>query len=278
MLSKLKNILLILFLLPFILWSEPAQECSFCIYDPRHFLCGYGQQEGPLTGFYVPEHLTYGIPSESDLLLNKKGFSLGYSQKYKQAIWVSYILEAHNLQSKQVPRRNKFKPDPSVKNNPVKPSDYSKTGYDRGHLAPAADMTYSVITEQESFYMTNMSPQIPGCNRGIWKRVESQVRDWAIKEEKICVITGPIFAKDYKKMGKADIAVPVAFYKVILDLTPPRKMIAFIIPNEPSKRRIQSFIVPVDKVESITGFHFFSELLDHPDYELKKKSNYADWK
>lgn len=249
MLTRIKNFLLLLFLLPFILCSEP-----------------------------VSEHLFYGIPSDSDVLLNKKGYSLGYSQKYKQAIWVSYILSAENLQKKQVPRRNKFRADPAIKKNAVKPSDYSRTGYDRGHLAPAADMTYSVLTEKESFYMTNMSPQIPGCNRGIWKRVETKVRQWAIHEERICVITGPIFAKDYKKMGKANIAVPIAFYKVVLDLTPPRKMIAFIIPNQPSKRRIQSFIVPVDKVESITGHHFFSELLNHPDYELKKKANFSDWK
>ena len=248
MLTRINNILFLLLLLPFILCSEP-----------------------------VSEHLIYGIPSASDIVLNKRGFSLGYSQKYKQAIWVSYILEANNLLRQQVPRRNKFRADPSVK-NPVKPSDYSRTGFDRGHLAPAADMTYSVITEKESFYMTNMSPQIPGCNRGIWKRVEAQVRAWAIREERICVITGPIFSANYKKMGKADIAVPIAFYKVILDLTPPRKMIAFIIPNQPSKRRIQSFIVPVDTVESITGYTFFSELLYHSDYNLKKRSNYSDWK
>ena len=126
--------------------------------------------------------------------------------------------------------------------------------------------------------MSNISPQIPGCNRGIWKRLETQVRKWAIREEKICVITGPIFPADHKEMGSTKIAVPIAFYKVILDLTPPRKMIAFIIPNEPSKRRIQSFIVPVDKVESITGHHFFSALSGNPDYEFKKKSDFKDWK
>ena len=224
------------------------------------------------------DHLFYGIPSESDLLLNRKGFALGYSQKYKQAIWVSYILEAETLRQKQVRRKNKFRADPAVKRAPVKPGDYTKTGYDRGHLAPAADMTWSQQTEKESFYMTNMSPQIPGCNRGIWKRVEAQVRKWAIQEKKICVITGPIFSDKYKKMGKAKIAVPVAFYKVILDLTPPRKMIAFIIPNEPSKRRIRSFTVSVDEVECITGHNFFSELLEHPDNELKKQSNFSDWK
>ena len=86
MLTRIKNFLLFLFLLPFILCSEP-----------------------------VSEHLFYGIPSDSDVLLNKKGYSLGYSQKYKQAIWVSYILEAENLQKKQVPRRNKFRADPAIK-------------------------------------------------------------------------------------------------------------------------------------------------------------------
>ena len=246
---RIKNLLLLLFLLPFILRSESETQ-----------------------------HLIYGIPSDSDLLLNKQGFSLGYSQKYKQAIWVSYILKAEDLKKEQVRRSNKFRPDPEIKRNPVTPGDYSRTGYDRGHLAPAADMTYSIQTEMESFFMTNMSPQLPGCNRGIWKRVETQVRKWAIQEEQICVITGPIFAKDYKKMGRAKVAVPVAFYKVVLDLTPPRKMIAFIIPNEPSKRRIESFIVPVDTVESLTGYNFFSALLDHPDYKLKQKSNISDWK
>ena len=246
---KIKNLLLLLLILPFILWSEPESE-----------------------------HLIFGITSDSDFILNKKGFSLGYSQKYKQAIWICYILQAENLKKEQVKRKNKFKKDPEIKRKAVKPEDYNRTGYDRGHLAPAADMTYSELTEQESFYMTNMSPQLPGCNRGIWKRVEAQVRKWALQEDKICVITGPIFAKRNKRMGSAKIAVPIAFYKVILDLTPPRKMIAFIIPNEPSKKRIQSFVVPVNQVEYITGFHFFSELLEHPDYLLKSIANYSDWK
>ena len=246
---RIHKFLIFLFLLPILLCSEEKQD-----------------------------HLIYGIPSESDLLLNRQGFALGYSQKYKQAVWVSYILESEQLRRKQVRRKNKFRADPAIQKKPVKPGDYIKTGYDRGHLAPAADMTWSEQTEKESFYMSNISPQIPGCNRGIWKRLETQVRKWAIREEKICVITGPIFPADHKEMGSTKIAVPIAFYKVILDLTPPRKMIAFIIPNEPSKRRIQSFIVPVDKVESITGHHFFSALSGNPDYEFKKKSDFKDWK
>lgn len=112
----------------------------------------------------------FNIPFEADLYLCKQGFSLGYSYKYKQAIWVAYTLTAKNLQSKQVRRRDRFKSDPDVKIHPVRPKDYAKNGYDKGHLAPAAYMTYPLATMRNSLLMTNISPQIPGCDRGIWKR------------------------------------------------------------------------------------------------------------
>ena len=125
--------------------------------------------------------------------------------------------------------------------------------------------------------MTNISPQIPGCNRGIWKRLESQVRRWAVKEEKLYVITGPIFSRKPHRMKKSRIPVPVAFYKVILDLTPPLKMIGFIVPNETSKRRIASFAVSVDEVERITGYDFFSELDDELENILERSANFQAW-
>ena len=102
-----------------------------------------------------------GIPAEPDLLLQKKGFTLGYSLQYRQAVWVAYTLTAENLQTKQVRRRDQFRADPEVKNHPVHPKDYTRSGFDKGHLAPAADMTYSFGSMSDSFFMTNISPQIP---------------------------------------------------------------------------------------------------------------------
>ena len=90
--------------------------------------------------------------------------------------------------------------------------------------------------------------------------MEKQVRNWALKEEKLYVITGPIFSENPFVMGKTEIPVPEAFYKVVLDLTPPMKMIGFIVPNKITKRRIGSFAVSVDEVERLTGYDFFSEL------------------
>lgn len=222
------------------------------------------------------EDLFYGIPGTPDQLLIRKGFSIGYGKKERQAIWVCYILTSDRLDLPKVARSNKFRPDPLVE-KPVHPRDYRKTGFDKGHLAPAADFTYSEETMQNSFYMSNISPQVPGCNRGIWKRLEQQVRNWARKEGRICVITGPIFSPDDKDMKDTGIRIPCAFYKVILDTTPPEKVIGFIIPNETTKKRLGSFVVTVDEVEKVTGCDFFSGLPDEQEKELESAVVPADW-
>lgn len=223
------------------------------------------------------EHLQFGLPYKSDKLLERRGFALGYSKKYRQALWISYVLSAERLLGVKLRRRNVFRVDPDIKYRPVSPKDYRKSGYDRGHLAAAADMQYSKDTIKHSFYMTNISPQIPLFNRGIWKRLETQVRAWAIKEKKIYIITGPVFRKRNKRLGEARIAVPVAFYKVIFDMTPPRKMIAFIIPNAPSRKHFKVFAVSVDKVEEVTGYDFFSGLDDKIENELESSCDFKQW-
>ena len=221
--------------------------------------------------------LDFGLPSETDLHLKKQGFSLGYSYKYRQAVWVAYTLASENLLTRQVRRKDNFRADPAVKKRPVRPKDYARSGYDKGHLAPAADMTYSVTSMNNSFLMTNISPQTPGCNRGIWKRLESQVRRWTLQEEKLYIITGPVFSRRPARMKKSRLPIPVAFYKVILDLTPPMKMIGFIIPNETSKRRLASFVVSVDEVERLTGYDFFCDLDDDTENRLEKMRDWQLW-
>ena len=226
----------------------------------------------------LPETLLYGMPGSYDILLVRRGFSIGYSHEMRQAMWVSYMLTANNLKAKKVRRTNTFKPDPAIKFRPVRPKDYNRTGYDRGHLAPAADMSYSVETMQHSFFMSNISPQLPGCNRGIWKRLEKQVRQWALKEEKLFIVTGPVFSNQKINMMKgSDIPVPDAFYKVVYDMTPPEKMIAFVVPNSSSRKWLASFVVPVDLVEKLTGNDFFSELDDKKEALLEMNSDFQAW-
>ena len=223
-------------------------------------------------------NLQLGIPAESDQIIDRSGFALGYGKDQRQALWVSYVLTAEHLNAPQVRRSNKFQPDPLLKFDRVRPQQYNRTGYDRGHLAPASDMTYSRETMQQSFFMTNISPQLPACNRGVWKRIETQIRDWARQESQLYVITGPIFTGETRFMKNTDIRIPDAFYKVALDMTPPMKMIAFLVPNRASKKPVRSFVVTVDEVEAITGMNFFSNLDDRLDNELEKRSDFGEWK
>lgn len=223
------------------------------------------------------DHPHYTFPAGADLLLEREVFALGYSYKHRQAVWVCYVLTRENLLKEQVKRLNKFQSDPEITYDPVRPEDYRKTGYDRGHLAPAADMTYTFNTMLQSFFMSNISPQLPGCNRGIWKRIENQVRKWALKEGSLYIITGPIFNGGEKTLGQTDIPIPTAFYKVVLDLTPPVKMVAFIAPNYGTKKRVHSFVTTVDEVEKITGFDFFSDLDDTLEVRLEKESDFSAW-
>ncbi len=223
------------------------------------------------------ENLLFGIPKDADIHINREGFALGYSHKYRQAIWICYTLKKENLLREKVKRRNKFQADPAITVRPVTPKDYSRTGYDRGHLAPAADMIYSFDAMLHSFFMSNICPQLPGCNRGIWKRIEKQARNWAINEEKLYIITGPIFGEKKKMLGKTDIPIPSAFYKIILDMTPPMKMIAFVTPNQPSKKRVNSFVTTVDHIEELTGFDFFSGMDDTLETKLESEANYDHW-
>ena len=224
----------------------------------------------------LPANLQMGLPCAPDLIIARDGFAVGYSYRRRQALWVCYILTAEQLAMKQLKRSNRFRADPLVEDRPVQPGEYDRSGFDRGHLAPASDMTYSQPTMEQSFFMTNISPQIPACNRGIWKRIEAQARAWAMQEKRLFVITGPIFDDD-ATMGDTGISVPKAFYKVLMDMTPPYKMIAFIVPNRRTKRPIRAFVATVDEVESVTGMNFFRNLEDSLEAILERKAEIDEW-
>lgn len=132
-------------------------------------------------------------------------------------------------------RSDRFTPDKCVKSGTANDNDYKGSGYDRGHLAPAADMGWSVKAMEESFYYSNMSPQKPSFNRGIWKQLEELTRDWTVENKEIYIVTGGVLNDSLPTIGKNKVSVPKYFYKVILDYSEPSiKGIGFIMPNESS--------------------------------------------
>ena len=210
------------------------------------------------------DNIDYGIPIECDQIIDRKGYSVGYSRGWKLPVWVSYRLTSEEVTNRVCGRWDVFLRDPLVSDGASMPDDYYHSGYDRGHLAPAADMLWSTNAMVESFYMSNMAPQRPSFNRGIWCDLESWVRSVAVRETNIVIITGPIVVPDdiTNTIGRNRVVVPTAFYKVIYDETPPEKMIGFIISNEGSRLPIREYAVSVDAVEEITGMDFFSKLDD----------------
>jgi endonuclease G len=109
-------------------------------------------------------------------VIHHTGFSLQYSAAYKNPIWVSEVLTRQKVTTTTTDRNGTFKEDHSVVNGTAVPGDYVHSGFDKGHMAPAADMKWSEDAMHECFYMSNMSPQLPKCNRGGWSRLEDQVR------------------------------------------------------------------------------------------------------
>lgn len=217
---------------------------------------------------------TYDIAGDADLIIRHNGYVIGYSYQYRQAVWTCYILTAEEVSQSKIKRENNFKADPAVISSPVFPEEYSKTGYDKGHLVPAKDMSYSLETMQNSFFMSNISPQLPGFNRGIWRRLESFVRTTAEEEGRILVISGPIFSTaESTAISKPEIPVPVAFYKIIFDLTPPQKIICFIIPNSSSAKRVEAYMDDLADVEKLTHLSFFPSLPQHQKEELEKNNH-----
>lgn len=230
---------------------------------------------------FAQPKINYELPKSSfsdQHLLTKTGTHISFSYTHKQAYWVAYCINT-SIEVKYK-RSNKFIPDPEV---PVKyqasNADYKKTGYDKGHLAPAADMNWSLQTMKESFYFSNMSPQKAKFNRGIWKKLEELVRVWAEKYGKLYVATGPILDSFIEYIGKGKIGAPTYFYKAILYYDPPKpaKAIAFILKNEASAKPLSFFAVSVDELEKRTHIDFFYQLPDSIENAVEAKANFGKW-
>ena len=212
-------------------------------------------------------------------VIHHKYFSLAYDPASGQAVWVGYTLSA-GMTEKSADRKScSFKADPLVANNRVEPSDYTRSGYDRGHLCPAGDMSFDIQALTETFYMSNMSPQDPSFNRGIWKKLEETIRLWALRDREIIIITGGSLKYTSGYIGKSTkIAIPRYFYKIILDYKEPDiKAIAFVLKNEASSGSLEQFVVSVDSVENMTGVDFFCNLPDDTENRIESGCKPGAW-
>jgi endonuclease G len=224
-----------------------------------------------------PNELELPLMKGNIPIIKHLGYAFQYSEKHEQAFWVGYELTKKETE-KAFERTDEFIPDPAVSTGTATVADYAKSGYDRGHLAPAADMGWSQQAMAESFYFSNMSPQEPGFNRGIWKNLEEQVRTWAKAYDSIYVVTGPVLKDGLVQLGPNGVSIPKYYYKVILDNTgDDAKAIGFLMPNQASKESLEKFAVSVDQVEQETGIDFFNKLPDSRENAFEKEVCIPCW-
>ena len=215
----------------------------------------------------------------SDEIVRHDGYVLRFRDEYKEADWVAYPLLPEEINGDTQREGSTFRPDPAVPTGSALPTDYTRSGYDRGHLAPAGDFHFSRRMMQETFYMSNMTPQAPQFNRGIWKELEELVRTWALRDNGLYVVTGPVLKPGLPTIGRVnEISVPEQFYKVILycnnsaTARPDIRMIGFLLKNEASHSPLRQFVVPVDQIEQLTGIDFFPKIPDNLERQLESKS------
>lgn len=205
---------------------------------------------------------------------------LGYDEKHEQARWVMHLV-IPDVEHGNTSRTNDFREDSLVTTGTAVKADYWYSGYDRGHLAPSADFRWSPIALSESYFYSNMSPQLPELNREKWAELENLVRDYVIyNKEAVYVVTGPILHDKLPTMQNEDreneVSIPEMYYKVIIDNSGKEKRgIAFLVPNGDCTYPIMSYATTIDKVEELTGIDFFP-LLENQE-ELESKFSVKDW-
>ncbi|GIV38511.1 MAG: hypothetical protein KatS3mg033_0311 [Thermonema sp.] len=217
----------------------------------------------------LDEDFAFPAPVSNCTVVRHKAFTLCYDEAHELPRWVAYRLDYKELEG-NLERLNNFSPDPAVSTGTAHSSDYTRSGYDRGHLAAAADFEFDRQAYEETFLMSNIAPQTPELNRGIWRELEEQCRRWVRRDKTLYIVTGPILSKRPRKIGKhTKISVPKAYYKVILDMREPEiKAIAFIMPNSKNlKDDFMDYVVSIDEVEAQTGLDFFPELSKDPALE-----------
>ncbi|MCK0191011.1 DNA/RNA non-specific endonuclease [Arenibacter sp. F20364] len=248
----------------------------FWMFDNFYTPAPYSLPEGEGYRTEIPKWLW---PSSSTgEIVQHAHFALSYNEAYEQAEWVAYVLEKSHL-TKDDRKRPLFLEDPKVRTKSADWRNYRGSGYDRGHLCPAGDRRFSEYAYNETFYTSNIAPQDREFNAGIWNRLEQQVRYWAKREGPLFVVTAGVLEGGLSSIGEEDVAVPKYFYKIIAQGKGENlKIIGFLFPNQEDEERLDHFVVPVDRIEKLTGIDFFSGLPDEQEAILEASLSTSGWR
>ena len=216
-----------------------------------------------------------GTPEQ---ILKRTGYVASYNKATLLPNWVAWHLTAERTEGSAKRSGVDFAEDTEVPEPRATDWDYYNSGYDRGHMCPAADNKWSKKAMEESFLFTNMCPQNGNLNRGDWNEMEMACRKWAKKYGDLYIVCGPILYKGkHKTIGKNKVVVPEAFFKVVLRTGDNPQAIGFIYKNTSGNRPKDSYVNTVDEVERITGIDFFPSLPDDVEKNVEATADIANW-
>ena len=225
-----------------------------------------------------------GLPKleEGEVLIDHSAMALVYDEEHEHAKWVAHII-LPAIVNGQIGRTNDFREDPKVTTGTAVKADYWYSGYDRGHLAPSADFRWSKTALSESYFYSNMSPQLPEFNRQSWAALEDRLRRYvAFSREQVYVVSGAILTDDLPKMQNEEreneVSIPELYYKVVVDLEgDDKKGIAYLMKNGVNDHPVVSYAVPIDSIEALSGIDFFASLDPELQALLESDADYAKW-
>lgn len=215
--------------------------------------------------------------STTNQIIRHSYYTLSYHEEHEQAEWVAYQLQPNSNSTSDF-KRPYFTEDPKVQTASADWRNYRNSGYDKGHLCPAGDMKFSKQAYDDTFYTSNISPQKPDFNAGVWNRLEQKVRYWADKYDGLFVVTGGVLEPNLRTIGKEEVSVPNAFYKVLFRKDDDKlRTIAFLVPHENSEQPLYSFVISIDELEKRTGIDFFHQLPDTIEKRMEESKDYKEW-
>ena len=235
--------------------------------------CGYSRLDNAVAvslhdGLEIPEF------GEGEDIVHHEGYTAGYNHATLVPDWVAWELTKEESNGRQEGQYS-FGRDPDVAFPKASREDYSNSGWDKGHMAPRADMKWSAKALEESYYFTNICPQDHDMNSGAWRKIEELTRRVARQHGVVWVVCGPIF-NDHRhgSIGKAGVQVPDAFFKALaVSMDNVVHTVGFIVENTPQDYSPHHYAVSVDSVETAIGRNLFPTLPE----EAEKAYNWNIW-
>ncbi len=229
-----------------------------------------------ITSAITAQEFDYLPTSTTNQIIKHTYYTLSFSEKYKLAEWATYKLTPEMVNGSLKPM-NDYRSDPSVADETASLADYNYSGYVKAHLVPVADMKIDETAMSECFYMSNISPQVSSFNKGSWKHLEEQVRNWTTEKGELYVVSGAILSNSKGHFGATKVSIPGEYYKVVLITEPDFNMIGFVMRNEKSYSKLESFVVNIDEIETRTGIDFFPELPDGIEEDIESRIDKDFW-